>query len=192
MDPQPVLRNTQIAGTPGNLLAYDRWGTTGRPILLLHGLLFDRTMWWPVAAELAGHCSVVAPDLPGHGQSPIRDDCSMARIADDLATLVQSLGSTRAPIVVGHDASAGLALTFADRYATHRVFAVDGPTGAATVEEVPTAFLSYAEPREDPALLKTYEHWLAAPPTQRAAPARLPATHLTDPAAFATNLRAYL
>ncbi|MET0415753.1 MAG: alpha/beta fold hydrolase [Actinoplanes sp.] len=185
MDPQPALRSTQIIGGPGNLLAYDRWGMTGRPVVLLHGPLFDRTLWWPVAAELAAHCTVVAPDLPGHGQSPIRDDCSMARLADDLATLVSGLGSTRAPLVVGHGASAGLATTFADTYATHRVFAVDEPADG----EVPAALRSFAEPRQDPLLLQAYASWLTA---AWSAPTLLAATHLTDPAAFATSLRAHL
>jgi len=81
MRPQPPLRTQHVAGNPKTLLVYDRWGSFGRPVVLLHGLLFDRTMWWPVAADLAAttSCTIVAPDLPGHGQSPLRDDCPRGR-----------------------------------------------------------------------------------------------------------------
>jgi pimeloyl-ACP methyl ester carboxylesterase len=42
------------------------------PLVLLHGLTFDRTMWQPTLTELAridpGRRALVL-DLPGHGQS---------------------------------------------------------------------------------------------------------------------------
>ena len=193
---------------------YDRWGLYGRPVVLLHGLLFDRTMWWPAAAELATACTVVAVDLPGHGQSPARADISLDRIAGDLATLVQNLGLHRAPVIVGHSTSAWLATAFADAYATHHVLTVDEPdTGlsgvddlirAAHLEEVPEMYRPYVEPRHDPALLRTYDSWLAQPPTRRTQPAMVGSAaiwpsapegrfrHLTDPAGFAAELRGLL
>jgi pimeloyl-ACP methyl ester carboxylesterase len=213
MYPQPPRRTTHTTGSPKNLLVYDRWGDVGRPVLLLHGLLFDRTMWWPVAAEL-GNCTVVAPDLPGHGQSPPRDDYRPDRIARDLAVLVDRLDLHRAPIVVGHAASALLAAVFADAYATHCVLTVDEPpAGATAVEElitttglqdVPEMYRPYARPQPDPALLRAYESWLAQPPTRRSQPALAgpgvsrPAgptgsfLHLTDPAGFAAEIRRLL
>jgi pimeloyl-ACP methyl ester carboxylesterase len=48
--PQPKRRTTHAYGTPKNILVYDRWGDYGRPVVLLHGLLVDRTMWWPTAS----------------------------------------------------------------------------------------------------------------------------------------------
>ena len=43
------------------------------PLILLHGLTFDRTMWRPAVAELRkldpGR-QIFAVDLPGHGRSP--------------------------------------------------------------------------------------------------------------------------
>ncbi len=43
------------------------------PLILLHGLTFDRTMWRPALAELRmidlGR-QVLAVDLPGHSESP--------------------------------------------------------------------------------------------------------------------------
>ncbi|GAB2616741.1 hypothetical protein Aab01nite_29710 [Paractinoplanes abujensis] len=213
MRPQPPRRSTHATNSPLNRLVYDRWGEFGRPVVLLHGLLFDRTMWWPVAAELAGDCTVIAPDLPGHGQCPPRTDYSLERIAADLAALVHDLQLHRAPIVVGHGTSAWLAIAFADAYATHCLLTLDEPDDnlPATVDDlvasaglaaVPEHYRPFAEPRRDPGLLRAYAGWTAQPPTRRLAVAGTaghsgPAadhafTHLSDPEGFAGRLRALL
>jgi hypothetical protein len=192
MPPQPPRRSTHATGRPGNLLVYDRWGSYGRPVLLLHGLLFDRTMWWPVAAELAtaATCTVIAPDLPGHGDSPARTThdpalCAQdpARLAGELAALVHSLGLHRAPIVVGHAESARLAAAFGERFATHQVLTTD-ELGAGRAD-IPDHYLPYARRRTDPDLLEAYASWCTPPPVDRF-------PHLADPAGFAAGLRARL
>jgi pimeloyl-ACP methyl ester carboxylesterase len=209
MHPQPSLRTTHTSGP----LVYDRWGGYGRPILLLHGLLFDRTMWWPVAAELAGCGTVVAPDLPGHGESPPRADVSLPRLTEDLAALVHGLDLRRAPVVVGHGTAALLAVAFADNYATRHVITVDEPDSvpetvddliaAAHPEDAPEIFRDYARPRRDPVLLNSYDSWRVAPPIRRREPVPPLATrsagggpgcfaHLTDPAEFAIRIRSHL
>ncbi|GID95558.1 alpha/beta fold hydrolase [Amorphoplanes digitatis] len=213
MHPQPPLRTTHVAGNPTAMLMFDRWGQFGRPVLLLHGLLFDRTMWWPAAAALAGpRCTVVAPDLPGHGQSPPRDDCRVEDLAAQLAVLVHQLGLHRAPIVVGHASASRLAAAFAAGHATHDLVTVDEPPvdatdvedliAAARPGDVPEHYQPYARPRTDPALLCAYGSWLHQPPARRNQPAlagraggRPPAgpfAHLTDPDAFAAQLRELL
>jgi pimeloyl-ACP methyl ester carboxylesterase len=214
MHPQPPRRTTHATGSPKNLLVYDRWGEFGRPIVLLHGLLLDRTMWWPVAAELtSAGCTIVAPDLPGHGQSPPRDDYRPERVARDMAGLVDGLGLHRAPILVGHGASALLVDVFADAYATQAVVTLDEPPAdarriedlvtTADLGDVPEVLRCYAEPHSDPALLRAYESWLAQPPARRNQPAmagparRQPAAggaflHLADPGGFAAVLRGLL
>ena len=184
MDPRPPLRSTHLSGS----LVFDRWGRYGRPVLLLHGLLFDRTMWWPVGAELAGVCSVIAPDLPGHGDSPACEDPDPQRLARDLATLVNRLDLHRAPIVVGHATSAPLAAAFAGAYATHHVRTID-ERAVGDLSEVPECYRPYAQPRHDRALLHAYAGW-ADPVGAPSRTASFP--HLTDPAAFAESLRTLL
>lgn len=191
MQPQPPLRSTHTSGGPKNLLVYDRWGEFGRPVVLLHDLSFDRTMWWPAAAELTGAaCTVVAPDLPGHGQSPPRDDCCLDRLARDLAVLLNGLALHRAPIVAGHGASAWLAQQFSDAYATHAVITVDEPPTVVDVGAVPEPFRPYAKPqhRVPP---KAYASWLPRRRTKRKRTAP-PFWHLTDPKGFAAELRGHL
>jgi pimeloyl-ACP methyl ester carboxylesterase len=210
--PQPPLRTRHLAGTPRNPLIYDRWGRYGRPVLLLHGLLFDRTMWWPLAAELSAtaSCTVVAPDLPGHGESPRRDGCVPERIAGELASLVLSLGLHRAPVVVGHGTSARLACVFADAFATRHVLTLDEPPAGLTgvddviaasgLGDVPDHYRPFAEPRRDTELLRAYPGWLSQPTARRTELATAGGTavrppsagsfpHLTEPEVIAAELR---
>jgi pimeloyl-ACP methyl ester carboxylesterase len=212
MRPQPPRRSTHITHSPLTRLVFDRWGDYGRPVLLLHGLAFDRTIWWPAAADLVmiTSCTVIAVDLPGHGQSPPRDDYRPQRLARDLATLIDGLGLRRAPIVVGHGASSRLAAAFGQDYATHHLVTVDEPPAAARtlhdlvttagLDDVPPIYRPYAEPRTDVALLPAYESWLDQPPAHRNQPALTggprrrelsdkPFAQLTDPQAFAAQLR---
>ena len=55
------------------------------PLILLHGLTFDRTMWRPALAELRmidlGRQDL-AVDLPGHSESPAWRSCDIEGIAE--------------------------------------------------------------------------------------------------------------
>ncbi|MFC7528595.1 alpha/beta fold hydrolase [Actinoplanes sp. GCM10030250] len=209
MHPQPPRRTTHAYGTPRNRLVYDRWGAFGRPVVLLHGLLYDRTMWWPVAADLAlgNSCSVIAVDLPGHGQSATRGDYDLDALTQDLAVLIAGLDLHRAPVVVGHGESALLADAFAGAYATRAVLTFDEPVAelAETVEQhlaaadlgtIPAPYRQFAVVREDPTLLRAYRCWFSKPNPSRARPHQVSAArarsgfpHLRSPASFAATLR---
>ncbi len=75
------------------------WGGPGGPrVLLVHGLSSVAGSWWRVGAGLAeAGCSVVAPDLRGHGQSPSAMTYRFSDHANDLATLGDSWD-----LIVGH------------------------------------------------------------------------------------------
>jgi pimeloyl-ACP methyl ester carboxylesterase len=58
------------------------------PIVLLHGVGLDRTMWEPLIAQLQRLTDhpVVALDLPGHGREPaLTGPVSLGDLADDVA-----------------------------------------------------------------------------------------------------------
>jgi pimeloyl-ACP methyl ester carboxylesterase len=178
MHPRPPCRSTHTFSAAGSRIVYDRWTGPGRPVLLLHALLFDRTQWWPLAADLAAVCTVVAPDLPGHGETPMPAGLSPSQVAGDLARLVDSLGIRRAPLVVGHATAAPLATAFADQFAVHGVLIVDEPAStvesgpdavvaASGVDRVPEQFRSFAEPRRDPGLAAAYRSWLDRPSSRQ-------------------------
>jgi pimeloyl-ACP methyl ester carboxylesterase len=205
--PQPPRRTTHAYGTPANRLVYDRWGQFGRPVVLLHGLLYDRTMWWPVAADLGNTCSVLAVDLPGHGQSAPRGDYDLDALTRDLALLVAGLDLHRAPVIVGHGESALLADAFAGEYATRAVLTFDEPPAepsdtveqhlaGAGLETVPEPYRQFAVPRRDATLLRAYRCWFAKSDAGRRPPHPVSAArprsgfpHLRAPATFAATLR---
>jgi pimeloyl-ACP methyl ester carboxylesterase len=166
----PPLRTGHRLPSPAGWWGYDTWGRHGRPLVLIPAILFDRRMWWPAAADLRPYATVVAVDLPGHGESAARDRYDPDDLVDDLAELVAGLGISRAPVVVGHGASAALAVHFATRYATHAVVTVDAPgrhpaepaayLAAMDLKCLPECYRDLAEPAGDPALLTGYTHCL--------------------------------
>ncbi len=85
----------------------------GRPLLLLHDVPGSSLALGPLIGELAADRFVIAPDLPGGGESvPLSDAPSIGAYADMLAALLDRIGIDRCDIVaVGFSTS--LALAFA-------------------------------------------------------------------------------
>ena len=72
---------------------------TGAPLLLIHAFPLNSTMWDAQIQALAPMMRVIAPDLPGFGQSILGSgDKSIDRYADTLAALLDDLGIERAQI----------------------------------------------------------------------------------------------
>jgi pimeloyl-ACP methyl ester carboxylesterase len=99
------------------------------PFLLVHGLASNARLWDGVGARLvaAGH-AVAAVDLRGHGRSSKPDGpYDVAAVADDLATLIATLGLDR-PIVAGQSWGGNVVLELAARHpqATRAIVCVDG------------------------------------------------------------------
>jgi pimeloyl-ACP methyl ester carboxylesterase len=112
-------------------LAGDLTGEPGRrpPLVLLHGLTFDRTSWRPVLAELAtldpGR-QVLALDLPGHGESPAWASYDMESLAEAVHRAVGEAG-LRMPVLAGHSVAGVIATIYAGRYPAAGVVNVDQP-----------------------------------------------------------------
>jgi pimeloyl-ACP methyl ester carboxylesterase len=106
-------------------LAYDDEGA-GTPVVLLHGLTFDRRSWRPIIERLGGSVRSIAIDLPAHGGSP-GAPVPMEQVPHRLHELLNALAVDR-PIVVGHSMSGGLAALYASTYPTRGLVFVDnGP-----------------------------------------------------------------
>ena len=84
----------------------------GPVVLLLHGTGSSAHSWADVMPRLAKTCTVIAPDLPGHGatRGATRATLTLPRIASELDLLLRELGITSPAVVVGHSAGAALAL----------------------------------------------------------------------------------
>ncbi|GII61123.1 alpha/beta hydrolase [Sphaerisporangium krabiense] len=83
----------------GVTIAYDDAGA-GEPLVLVHGHPFDRSMWAPQIAALAGPARrVVVPDLRGYGESGVVPGTTpLGAFARDIAALLDHLGLDRAVI----------------------------------------------------------------------------------------------
>jgi pimeloyl-ACP methyl ester carboxylesterase len=91
-----------------------------RPVLLLvHGMAGSSATWLPVMGALARHYTVIAPDLPGHGQSDKpRQDYSLGAQANALRDLLLAIGVEQATIV-GQSLGGGIAMQLAYQHPRH-------------------------------------------------------------------------
>ncbi|GID29884.1 alpha/beta fold hydrolase [Paractinoplanes brasiliensis] len=88
----------------------------GEPLLLVHGLGSTRQTWNGILDGLAVTHTVIAPDLPGHGESdPPAGDYSLGAFAVVLRNLLIALGQ-RSATLVGHSLGGGIALQFAYQF----------------------------------------------------------------------------
>lgn len=84
---------TVLAGE--SMLAYDEWGG-GEPVVLVHGNFSSRRWWELVARQKPAGLRLIAPDLPGFGDSPMRDgEVSIDRYAQDLLQCADALALTQ-------------------------------------------------------------------------------------------------
>src|SRR3954454_3559200 len=95
----------------GHRVAFRRVGS-GPEVLLIHGIAGTSALWDALVPTVARSWTVVAPDLPGHGQSGSSDcDYSVGALAATTRDLRFALGEDRAT-VVGHSLGGGVALQF--------------------------------------------------------------------------------
>jgi pimeloyl-ACP methyl ester carboxylesterase len=90
----------------------------GTPLILLHGYAETSLMWKPIIPVLAKRFTVIAPDLPGIGDSAIpADGLDMKNAAVRIHDLAKSLGVQKAE-VVGHDIGLMVAYAYAAQFPT--------------------------------------------------------------------------
>ena len=102
----------------GRELAYHEAGAgEGKPtILLIHGMAGSSTTWREMIPRLEQQFHVIAPDLPGHGQSSLEfDDYSLGAMASALRDLLVVKGVARCTII-GQSLGGGVALQFVYQY----------------------------------------------------------------------------
>lgn len=90
----------------------------GPSLILLHGFAETSLMWKPIIPLLAERFTVMAPDLPGIGDSAIpAQGLDMKRAAIRIHDLAKSLGVQKAE-VVGHDIGLMVAYAYAAQFPT--------------------------------------------------------------------------
>jgi pimeloyl-ACP methyl ester carboxylesterase len=89
---------------------------TGEPVIFIHGFGEDGRIWDELLANLSEQAKCVVPDLPGSGQSLMKNgESSMESLADSMKVVLDHEGITSAT-VIGHSMGGYITLAFAERY----------------------------------------------------------------------------
>jgi pimeloyl-ACP methyl ester carboxylesterase len=117
-----------VTRTLAGLAGDDYGGSDDRPpLVLLHGLTFDRRLWRPSLAELRridpGR-RVLALDLPGHGTSAGWPSYDVESVARGVHQAVKE-ARLHSPVVVGHSIAGVIATVYAAQYPTRGIINVD-------------------------------------------------------------------
>ncbi|MEH7306170.1 alpha/beta fold hydrolase, partial [Neobacillus drentensis] len=90
----------------------------GKTIVLLHGFCGSSSYWEFVIPALSTEYRVIAPDLPGHGQSePLKGSSSIEDIADQVKKLLDALSISEVTMF-GHSLGGYITLAFAEKYSS--------------------------------------------------------------------------
>lgn len=112
---KPITIVARDADAQGVRIHYLTAGT-GPAVVLLHGYTQTSRMWKPIIPLLATKFTVLAPDLPGIGDSEIpKDGLDMKTSAIRIHAMVKSMGVAKAR-VVGHDIGLMVAYAYAAMY----------------------------------------------------------------------------
>jgi len=106
---------SRVAKIEGKRLHYLKAGQ-GPALILLHGYTQTSRMWRPLIEKIKDKFTIIAPDLPGIGDSDIpKDGCDMKTAAIRIHALAKSIGVTKAR-VVGHDIGLMVAYAYATQF----------------------------------------------------------------------------
>lgn len=107
-----VSRTADVAGVQFHYMIAGK----GPAVVLIHGYAETSSMWKPIIPLLAQRFTVIAPDLPGIGDSSIpAGGLDMKNAATSVHALVRSLGVQQAE-VVGHDIGLMVAYAYAAQF----------------------------------------------------------------------------
>jgi pimeloyl-ACP methyl ester carboxylesterase len=122
---EPSAHVDRIIHHDGRSVHIRDFGGEGPLLILWHGAGCDASVWEAMAPHL-GSLHVVAPDLPGHGVSPIARFSVAEAVADGRA-VVAKLG-VGDPLLVGHSIGGWAAMHYAARNPCRALVCLDGPT----------------------------------------------------------------
>ncbi len=106
--------SVEVEGCP---IHYLKWGTPGKPgLVLVHGGAAHAHWWSFIAPQLTHDYQVVALDLSGHGDSGRRDGYPRDLWADEVMAVAEDARLVGAPILVGHSMGGFVCIAAAARY----------------------------------------------------------------------------
>jgi pimeloyl-ACP methyl ester carboxylesterase len=93
-------------------MAYLEAGDARPAVVLLHGWSAFKEIWWSTMLALAPHVRAFAPDMPGHGDTPLQGSVRMAQIAARVERFCAARGLGEI-MLVGHSMGGNVALELA-------------------------------------------------------------------------------
>jgi pimeloyl-ACP methyl ester carboxylesterase len=87
----------------------------GQPLMLIHGLCEDSTIWDTFIKGLVGEYQVICPDLSGFGESDILPEHSIELMAESIKAVLDDLGISKC-VMVGHSLGGYVSVAFAKLY----------------------------------------------------------------------------
>jgi pimeloyl-ACP methyl ester carboxylesterase len=108
------------------------------PLVFLHGLTFDRTMWRPALDELGKvdpRRRIASFDLPGHGESNRQNSYDLESVITAVHRAVED-ARLDAPVMVGHSLGGIIVSAYAAQYPARGVVNVDQPLLVAPFAEL--------------------------------------------------------
>jgi esterase len=96
-------------------LHYQTYGSSGPPLIILHGLFGMLDNWHTVSKMLGAHFEVLALDQRNHGRSPHSREFSYAVMAEDVSEFIHQRGISSANLL-GHSMGGKTAMWVALRF----------------------------------------------------------------------------
>ncbi len=191
-----VVRNA-ICGASGVTTNGTSWSSCGRgdPLILIHGVGMNQSVWSPQIEALKEEFQVIAYDMIGHGASRyLQETKDIADYAQQLTELMHELDIQRAHIV-GHSMGALIALEMAVARATlcKSVIALNGVycrTGEQRASVQARAREFYLKGKPD-SVQETIYRWFGNPILEKDSDAAQKCTQLLQHVPFDGYAKAY-
>ena len=87
----------------------------GKPVVFIHGVPADGSLWINQSAILANRYQLIIPDLPGSGKSDLTGDVSIDAMADIIKYILDTEDTGEA-VIIGHSMGGYVAVAFADKF----------------------------------------------------------------------------
>ncbi len=91
----------------------------GIPVVLLHGIPLDGSVWDEQIDFLKAHCRLIAPDIPGSGKSTFKNHEAQATTIEYYASCTHALlqhENVNTCFMFGHSMGGYITLAFAEKY----------------------------------------------------------------------------
>jgi pimeloyl-ACP methyl ester carboxylesterase len=98
----------------GKKLAY-RINGKGQPLMLVHGLCEDSTIWDDFIKDLVGEFQIIRPDLSGFGESELLPEHSIDLMTESVKVILDALKIEKC-VYIGHSLGGYIGMAFAKKY----------------------------------------------------------------------------